>query len=493
MRLSAFLLLAASSAALAQDQPSAQPQADGPILTLEEAVQLALRNNPTLLTARSTRARSGSQLRAAYGALLPQVTSSFRSSFSEGGPIVFEGQRIGDNPDQLSSSYSISVGATYDGSRLLGPRVARAEVDAAEANVRSSEASLRSTIVTDYLNALQAHARAALQDTLLANAQAQLELNRAREQVGAGTALDVLNAEVSVGQFRVEVLRQRNQAEIAVLTLFQQIGVPMPEGVRLVTTFPITEPTLQLNELFDMARRLNPDLNAARARETSANVNVASARSSWLPTLSIGTGWSGFTQQATDVEPRVASAAAGAAAQRRSCLTSDSIRVGAGLAAFGNCDRFVFTDADAAAIRAENDQFPFSFQKQPFGYSMTLSLPIFNGFQREQRIQAAQAGRNEARYELRRQELQMTTAITTAYRNLVTQYEQVKVQEQTRAAAQQALELAQERYRVGASTFLEVSTARTNFERSGTDLINAIYDFHKFFAALEQAVGRPLR
>ena len=492
MRLSAFLLVAASSAAIAQDQPAAQTQG-GPILALEEAVQLAVRNNPTYLTSLSQRARAGSQLRSAYGALLPNVSSSFRSSFSKGGPIVFDGQQIGTNPDQIGSSYSVSASLFYSGTNLLGPRVARAQLDAAEADVRSQEAILRSRIVTDYLNALQAQARAALQDTLLASAQTQLELNRAREQVGAGTTLDVRNAEVTVGQRRVALLQQRNQAEIALLTLFQQIGLPKPDGVRLVTTFPIAEPTLQLNELFEMARRSNPALTAARARESSANVNVSAARSGWLPSLSIGTGWSGFTQQATDVEPEIAQAQAQSIGARRSCLTSDSIRVGAGLAALGNCDRFVFTDADAAAMRAANDQYPFNFQKQPFGYSITLSLPLFNGFQREQRIQDAAVSRNDARYELRRQELQMTTDITTAYRNLVTQYEQVKVQEQTKDAAQQAFELAQERYRVGASSFLDVATARSNFETASTDLINGIYDFHKFFAALEQAVGRPLR
>jgi outer membrane protein len=67
------------------------------------------------------------------------------------------------------------------------------------------------------------------------------------------------------------------------------------------------------------------------------------------------------------------------------------------------------------------------------------------------------------------------------------------VQEQNRAASQQALDLAQERYRVGASTFLEVTQARGEFERAGNDLINAIYDFHTFYAQLEAAVGRPLR
>ena len=494
--LSAILLLTASSTGFAQTPPSAQPaphQTGGPILTLEEAVQLATRNNPTYLTSLSARARAGWNLRSAYGALLPQVSSSFRSGFSKGGPIVFEGQQIGTNPDQVSSSYSIGASISLSGSSLLQPRVAKAQLDAAEADARSQESVLRSRIVTEYLNALQAQARAALQDTLLASAQTQLELNQAREQVGAGTTLDVRNAEVTVGQRRVALLQQRNQAEIALLTLFQQIGVEKPEGVRLVTSFPVAEPTLQLNQLFEMARGANPALNAARARETSANVNVSAARSSWLPSLSVGTGWSGFTQEATDVEPQIASAQAQAAGSRRSCMTSDSIRVGAGLAALGNCDRFTFTEADAAAIRAENNQYPFNFQKQPFGYSINLSLPIFDGFRREQRIQDATASRNDARYELRRQELQMTTDITTAYRNLLTQYEQVKLQEQTKAAAQQAFELAQERYRVGASNFLDVATARSNFETASTDVINAIYEFHKFFAALEQAVGRPLR
>lgn len=493
MRLSAFLLVAASSATLAQDQPSTQPQTGGPILTLEEAVQLAIRNNPTYLTSLSQRSRAGTNLRSAYGALLPQVNSSFRTGFSKGGPIVFEGQQIGANPDQLSSSYQIGASVSLSGSSLLQPRVAKAQLGAAEADVRNQEAVLRSRIVTEYLNALQAQARAALQDTLLASAQTQLELNRAREQVGAGTTLDVRNAEVAVGQRRVALLQQRNQAEIALLTLFQQIGIQKPEGVQLVTTFPVAEPTLDLNELFATARRSNPALTAARARESSANVNVSAARSSWLPSLTVGTGWSGFTQEATDVEPQIANAIAQAAGARRSCLTSDSVRVGAGLAPLGNCDRFIFTEDDAVALRAENNQYPFNFQKQPFGYSINLSLPIFDGFRREQRIQDASASRNEARYALRSQELQMTTEVTSAYRNLVTQYEQVKVQEQTRGAAQQAFELALERYRVGASNFLEVATARSNFETEGTNLINAIYDYHKFFAALEQAVGRPLR
>lgn len=484
----AVLVAAVSPAAFAQGQ------AGGPILTLDEAVSLALRNNPAHLQALSGQTRQGAALRSAYGAWLPQVSSSFSASFREGGSEVFGGLEFGASSDRLSSGYSLGLQASYSGASLLAPRVEKANLTAAEADVTRSAAQTRWQVVTQYLNVLQAQARVALQDTLLANSQAQLELNRAREQVGATTSLEVRRAEVQVGQARVNLLRDRNSVEIELLRLFQQMGVDRVDSARLTTTFPVAEPDLQLPELLGMAARANPSLNAARAREDAAQVQVAQARSQWIPSISLSTGFSGNALEETNIEPSIASAMASTALRRRGCLTNDSIRVGSGLAAIG-CDgpAYQFTDADAQAIRSANNSFPFSFTRSPLQYSLNLSLPIFNGFRREQQIQNAQLARNDARYQVRAQELQMNTEVTSAYRNLLTQYQTVRLQEQNRAASQQALDLAQERYRVGASTFIEVTQARADFEQAGNQLINAIYDFHKAYAELERAVGRPLR
>lgn len=491
--LSAFLLVAASSAAFAQGQPPAQTQTSGPILSLEEAVQIAVRSNPAHLQVTSSRSRQGAALRTAYGQLLPRVSSSFGASFRQGGQELVGGVRFGAGGDQLSSNYSIGVTANYSGATLLTPRVARANLDAADADVVRSIANTRALVVTQYLNVLQAQARAALQDTLLANAQAQLELNRARQAVGATTSLEVRRSEVQVGRMQVAVLTQRNAVEIETLRLFQQMGIDKIDGVRLTSSFPVVEPSVQLAELLTMARSTNPSLNAARARGSAAEVGVKSARSQWLPSLSLSTGFYGYTSQQTNIEPQIAGERIQGEASRRSCLTSDSIRTGAGLAALGDCDRFLFTDADAAAARSANNAFPFSFTRQPLQYSVGLSLPIFDGFRREQSIQEASLSRNDARYQLRAQELLMNTEVTSAYRTLVTSYQSVKLQEQNRVAAQQALDLAVERYRVGATTFTDVTQARAEFEQASTDLINAVYDFHKAYAELERAVGRPLR
>lgn len=485
---SAILLAVASTTAFAQGQTTT-----GPILTLDEAVTLAIRNNPTHLQSISRVARAGAATRSAYGAFLPTVNSSFGTSFRAGGSEIVAGQQQGSASDILSSGYNINVNAQYNVSTFLAPSVAKANENAADADVTSSAANTRRDVVTQYLNVLQAQASAALQDTLVANAQAQLELNRAREAVGAATSLDVRRAEVTLGNARVSQLREKNRVENEMLRLFQFMGVQKVEGTRLTTTFPVTEPHLDLNQLLQMGQQSNPVLNAARSRESAASVQSRQARSQYLPSLSFSTGWSGNSLEQTNIEPQIASAQAQTAAARASCLTQDSIRAGAGLAPRGTCSAIQFTDADADAMRARNDQFPFTFSKNPFSYSIGISLPIFNGFRREEQIQNAEASRMDARYAVRAQELQLVTDITSAYNTLIAGYEAVKVQEQTAATAQQALLLAQERYRVGASTFTDVSQARADYEQASNTLIAAQYDFHKFYVALETAVGRPLR
>jgi len=472
----------------------AQTPTTGPVLPLSEALQLAVRNNPQFLQTTTSRQRAAAALRAAQGQLLPRMTSSFGSSFREGRQQFFAGQAFGSTSDVLSSSADLGLDLTISAATWMARRQQRANLDAAESDMSSAEATLRSNVVTQYLNVLQAQSRAGLQDTLLVSTQAQLELARARQQVGAATTLDVRRAEVAVGQQRVAVLRERNAVEVEKLRLFQQLGVAQPEGVRLATEFPLSEPRVQLNDLLDQARRGNPALAALRSRERATDVGVSSARSSYFPTLSFSTGVSGFSQQLRNIDGSIEDQRFNALRSQASCISQDSVRRGAGLPSIAQqCAAIVFTDAEATALRDANAQFPFKMTRSPIQFSAQVSLPIFDGFTREQRIQEAAASRNDARYRVREQELRITADVTSAYRNLLTAYQTVQLQEQNSVAAREALSLAQERFRVGANTFVDVTQARSDYERAETDRINAIYEFHKAFAALEAAVGRPLR
>jgi outer membrane protein len=377
---------------------------------------------------------------------------------------------------------------------MMAPKQSRANLDAAEADITTSEVSLRNVITAQYLTSLQAQARAVLQDTLVASAQAQLELARAREAVGAASSLDVRRAEVQLGQQQVTRIRERNTAQIELLRLFQQMGVPQPENVRLTTDLPVTEPTVQLQSLLTQARSGNPAIVALRARQRSADVSVSRAKSAYLPSLSLQTGISGFTQQNQDIDGVIADEATSTAQQQAACFTQDSIRTGAGMPSINTrCQGLVFTPADASALREFNEQWPFDMTRNPISLQLQFSVPIWNGYSREQQIQEATASRRDAEFNVRQQDLRLTADVTAAHLVLTAAYEAVRIQEQNSATARDALTLAQERFRVGASSFIDVQTARADYERAETERINAIYEFHKAFAALEAAVGRPLR
>lgn len=465
------------------------PTGTGPSLTLAEALDLARRNNPGFQQRANTTRRESANLLAARGQLLPQLSTSFGTGYREGRQQFFAGQSFGNTSGVLSSSADLNAFATISPASVAQAKAQRSIVEATESEVGNAAAVLRAQVTQQYLNALQQQARTRLQDTLVAQAQVQLDLAKAREQVGSGTILDVRRAEVQLGQARVQQLQARNQAELELVRLFQQLGVTQPAGVRLTTEFTITDLPTSIEALLDDARRGNPGLVALRERERAATMGTKAAKALYLPSLNFQAGVSGFTQQLTQIDQVIAGRQQQTASQVASCQTQAVIFRNNGLPV-PDCSSISF---DAGAFRSANKTFPFSFTRNPYNIGLSLSLPIFNGFQREQQIQLAEVIRRDADYQLRAQELQLRADVTSAFLSMRNDRATVDIQRQNVEAARDALRLAEERYRLGIAAFIDVAQARSDYERAQNDLINAVYQFHRDFAALEQAVGRPLR
>jgi outer membrane protein len=491
---STFILLACAPAVAGAQvarpdsaaRSASRPPAAVATFTVEQAVALAEQNNPQHLSTVDRRGVASWQLRSAYGAFVPNVTAQFGSQYREGLQQLIAGQRFGAASDQISSTYDIGVQAQYSAATLLTPKLQRANVRAADAAVAGSAQRLRTGVTQQYLNVLQQRARAAMQDSLVASAQAQLTLARARAEAGAVTPLDVKRAEVAVGQQEVALVQATNQVEIEKLRLFQQIGISRPDSVELTSTFTVSDPGLNLDQLLTIARQSNPSLNEMRSREEAAQLGYRSAQAQYTPTLTLSTGVGGYTNQYTDQ----------GFVLRQRTQTKQSVCVsnaGDDPAALDACKNTTLTPLETSQALDDNRQFPFRFQRNPFSVGALLSIPLFNGFQREQRVQEAAAARNDARHNERAQELQLEADVTAAFLNLGAARRTVALQERTAAAARDAMYYAQERYRVGLNTFVDVAQARGERERAENDLIGAVYDYHRAFAALEGAVGRPLR
>jgi len=490
------ILLIAPALASAQSTPDSMrvPASVRATLSLGDAIALARRNNPGHLSAMNNLRTANAAVRSANGQLLPSADASLNAQRQEGGRQIFNGGSFGASSDVNQSSYSIGVGYRLNRASLIAPKLQRANRDAVEADVTGSEQVLRGQVAQQYLSVLQAQERANLQDTLLLAATSQVVLAQARALVGSGTALDVQRAEIALGQLQVQVIQSRNAIEIEKLRLFQLMGVEQPSNVVLTTQFTVTMDPPPLAELLAAARESNPVVLALRSRERVADLNVKRARGEYSPTLSVSTGISGYTYSYANPNLLINEARGGFQDQRLACIRAEEVRFALHLPNnLAACEAITFTDAQAASMRRDNRQFPFRFQPAPKSLSASISLPLFDGFAREQRVQEAQAASYDARYGVRARELAITADVTAAYLTLITAAQTATLQAQNSAKARLELKFTQDRYRSGAVNFVDVTDSRAAYERAESDRINAIFDYHKAYAALESAVGRPLR
>ncbi len=485
----AALLIVLAGDATAQQAPAT--------LTLEEAVQLARRHNPTYLMTANDEGDAAWEQREAFAAFLPSLSLNGTAQYvAEGTPNLgfltsadFGVDRI---PSSYYSSYGLTAAIQLSGAMLFDAARARANRRAAEAQVDAASYTLATDVTQQYLAALRAQEAVVLARENFESAQQSYELARGQFDAGAAPRLDVANAEVTRGRAEVALLQAQEAAETEMLRLVQQIGVESVGPIELASEFTIFEPTWSLEELTERSLAAHPGLRAARAAERAGTAAARAATMQYLPTLRLSAGLSGYSRESGDGLAMVADARDAFENRYNNCVYGN--RIGALLGdAPQDCSGFVFTDSDADRLLAANDVFPFDFTSNPANVTLSLSFPIFNGFTRERQMQQARSAAADARHLRRAEELSRRTEVSEAYVALVTAYRTVAIEERNVAAAEEQLELARERYRLGAGDIVELAQAQATKALADSDHLNAVYTFHENFAALEAAVGGPLR
>lgn len=501
------LALPAQLLAQAVGQPILTPSTA--TLSLSEALQQARNNNPQYRQRLNNAATARWNVRQAYGQLLPNANVSGGMDYTGAGRANFGQGFTQETSAILGSSWGAGVSWQFDGSRLVAPKESKANQRATESEITNEESTLKFNITTQYLTSLQATAQVAVARQQVERNQNFLDLANAKYRVGQGTLIEVRQAEVQKGQSDVTLLRNIQAESEAKLELFRRIGVEPPieiSAIGLSDSFPVQQPSYDLGQLLNTAKDQNPALLALQDRRKAASVGVTSAKTAFLPSLSVRAGWGGFTQEQKDEQLLLRQALGGAQGSAAGCFSNDSVRVGAGLGAIGggpggNCNELAGLDPTGTSLSpavrrgvlSANNQFPFDFTAQPFSASLTISLPIFTGFGRSLRVAQAREQELDAEESVRAQAIQVRTDVQSRYLALGTNFKAIAVQAANRDAARDQLRLAQDRYRLGSGTALEVSDAQNAVQRAEGDYVNAIYDYHKSLAALEAAVGRPLR
>jgi outer membrane protein len=485
----AALLLAGSLSA--QEVPAS--------LSLEEALDIARRNNPTYLQVENDRHQADWDVRQAYGQLLPTASASSSVNWQgvgeqSFGTLTLGDLGFGDLPSYYSSSYRLGLSYSLSYATILGPSQAKAQRRATRASIRLSEASLVFQVTTAYLEVLRQQEAIRLAEQQLENSRFNLRLAQGQLEVGQVTPIDVGLAEIQVGRSEVGVLQARNALATGRMRLLQQMGVSVDQDPQLSTSFALTEPSWQLPELLSMALEENPTLQARSQSREAAQIRVKSARSAYLPTLTLSTGWSGFSREASNVDFQVAQAQAQVAGRVQSCASTNELysRLADPLPPL-DCTQYVFTDADRQAIVDQNDQFPFNFQGSPPNVSLTVNVPIFQGLSRQRNLEAAKLQRDDLTHQIREQEIALEADLSVGLANVRTAYQSALLESRNRDLAVRQLDLARERYRLNAITFVELVAAQTQLAAADRDFTAAVFAYHDTVTNLEALLGTSLR
>ncbi len=241
-------------------------QAPEPVVTLDEAVEAALRHSPQVVQAIGAVRNAESAERNAWGAFLPNLSLSSGASLSS-----TERFNPQTNTSVTGSSDSYSAGVSSQLQIFTGGRRG-AELDGARAQTLAANAALveqrYALILTTkraFFDVLRTDDLIRVAEARVQRAQEGLDAATHREQVGTGTRSDVLRARLEVTNARQSLLQARNQRRTAAFALGRLVGVDGAVGARLDAPLDPTPLELDSDELLELVLENAPAVRAAVA------------------------------------------------------------------------------------------------------------------------------------------------------------------------------------------------------------------------------------
>jgi outer membrane protein TolC len=399
-------------------------------VTLEEALGLAELNSPSLEQAYSLVEVARYERLSAWGQFLPDVGLSYQYSNASSGRLDPTGQSI------TTTSYTAQLGGSIDLFRGLrrfaDVRGAKLGVVASEASYREREYATAEVVKVTYFNAVANRELVRVEGDRVRRQEDQLSFVRQRLELGRATRSDVLRSRVDLNNARVALLTAENAARTSTFALAEAVGVTEPLVPVETAELEAQELGYGRAELLSMALAGAPSLVSARAQASADEAAVSSAKSAYLPSLSFSGGWAWA-----------------------------------------------------------NSEFPP--QNRSWSLALSGSLPLFNGFARENQLYSARARADQSHSAERAAELALRKDLDAALGTIDAALASIDLAEQTVELSGEDLRVTQERYRLGLATILDLQTAQIALRQAEVDLIRRRFDYQLGLARIEALLGTNLR
>lgn len=437
------IILAACFLQAALAQPAAGPSP----LTLQQAVTIALEKNPLRKAALADTRVSSADVRAARSVLMPRLMFSETATRGNDPVYVFGSelrqQRFTNadlalnrlNTPTPIGNFSTRFGGTWNlfdsFASWHGVNRAKQMNDAAEHQLARTEQEIVFRVVDSYYAVLLATKQLEVAEQAVKTSQAIMDRSQARFDSGLVVESDLLTAKVRTAARKQELIRARNNLDLARAQLSTTMGVLVdsvfqPAEALAEHTLPV--PVLQ--EIEEKALANRPDLKRIQSEEAAQQQSVAMAKSLFGPRVNAFAGWE---------------------------MDNPTFVAGGG----GN--------NWLGGVEVQFDIFQGGAKRAELSRERALQEKV---------MAMKQVANDGVRLEVRR-----------AYYDLDSARQEIEVARAAIAQAQDSLRINQNRYDGGLTTITDLLGAEEATLRSQTDYWEAVYRFHTSYANLELASG----
>lgn len=408
-------------------------------LSLRDAIQAAIDNNVNVRLLKERIAAAQAQADTSLGALLPNVSGYMNGRNQTVNLAAFgiPADKLGGlgltrsttDPFEVYDARAGFVQNLFSLSLIQRWRAAKAGVDVAGLEAEVTKRDVMATVGLLYIEALRADeaVKARLADLELG--EQLLKLARDRKAAGVATGLDVTREEVQLENSRQRWLVSKNEQESARLNLIRALGIAFDVKLTLTDELKLMPVEAQrADEALTIAREQRVELKAQETRQKLASLSLSSVTNERIPSLALNGdyGWVG-------VKPE-----------------------------------------DVAATRT---------------IGLTLSVPIFDGGQRESRISETRSRVRQEAIRMKDVSDQVTLEVRNALLTLESSQQQVAVAQKGVDLAAKELTFARDRFAAGLATNIEVTNAQSSMARARDNVIEALFRFNASRINLARAKG----
>uniref|UniRef100_UPI00404A7A19 TolC family protein n=1 Tax=Flavobacterium sp. TaxID=239 RepID=UPI00404A7A19 len=394
------------------------------LLTLENAVKIALENNYEIKIAQNNLKIDATNNNLANAGMLPLISGNLTNNNSDFNTTQTQADgtvRQLDGAKNMNLTYGLGLDWTiFDGLSMFARKEQLSVLEKqGKLELQATILNRISDVYVTYYDLVQQQQIMASIDSAIVISNQRVVTAQNRYAIGKASKLELLNAKVDLNTDKSLLLTQKEQFKNTKIRLNELLVREVQIDFKVIEDVEFEE-GLVYEELKELAIKQNPQLQAQILSKKIADLNLKQIKGNRYPTVRLTSGYN-----------------------------------------------FTRSEASLGFITQSSGQ--------GFAYGVTASIPIFNGLLQNNREKTAKYEIENASNLLNLQKLALESQLASMHESYKINLELIDLEKQNLEIAKQNLEITLDKYKIGTIIPLEVRTAQQNFIVASVRYSNAKY------------------